>query len=374
MLCKSCGREIPENSIYCNWCGEKQLVERRKRQEIKVPTPKQLPSGNWNIVLRAEGQSVTEPTRELCLARARAIRAGFLEAKADRAARGLTLGEAIDAYLDKYSEALSPSTVRGYSMIRKVRFPQKINAPLSDISGWQAEIDAAKKQYAPKTVLNSWGLVCTVMRENGVVPPPVKLPQKRKRELPWLTSDEVLSFLDSIHGAKFEPAALLALHSLRLSEIFALKWENIDMEHQLIHVTGARVRGRDNRYVLKNDNKTAESQRVVRIMIPRLKECFSQNMAAGLPPVPSAQSALCDSINAACRRAGLPECGTHGLRRSFASLAYHLHMSELEAMQIGGWSNPHVMHEAYIRLERADRLRAENAMETFYRTRGEQGG
>lgn len=74
MICKDCGREIPEHSIYCNWCGVKQLRERRSREEVKVPTPKQLPSGSWTVYLRAEGQSVTEPTRELCLARARALK------------------------------------------------------------------------------------------------------------------------------------------------------------------------------------------------------------------------------------------------------------------------------------------------------------
>lgn len=368
MTCKDCGREIPENSIYCNWCGEKQLAERRKREELKVPTPKQLPSGSWHIVLRAEGQSVTEPTREKCLARARAIRAGFLEEQKAKAARGLTLGEAIDRYIETYSAALSPSTVRGYVKIRENRFPQKISAPLSDLTGWQAAIDAAKKQYAPKTVYNSWGFVCTVMRENGVEPPSVKLPQKRKRELPWLSSDEILRFIDAIRGKSFEPAALLALHSLRLSEIFALTWDDIDLEHQLVRVSGARVRDRDDRYVVKAENKNEGSRRTVRIMIPRLAECLEENRAKGLPPVPSAQHGLTDSINAVCRREGLPQCGTHGLRRSFASLAYHLKMSELEAMQLGGWSDPRVMHEAYIRLERADRLKAENKMEAFYKS------
>ena len=69
MLCKACKREISENSIYCNWCGEKQIRERKKKGEIKVPNPRQLKSGNWNIELAAEGQSVTEPTRDLCIAR-----------------------------------------------------------------------------------------------------------------------------------------------------------------------------------------------------------------------------------------------------------------------------------------------------------------
>ena len=37
MKCKRCKREIPDNSIYCNWCGLKQIVE---ATEIKVPPPR----------------------------------------------------------------------------------------------------------------------------------------------------------------------------------------------------------------------------------------------------------------------------------------------------------------------------------------------
>ena len=60
MKCTQCGREIPEAAIFCCWCGVKQLRERRKKDAIKVPKPRQLRSGAWNIELRAEGQSITD--------------------------------------------------------------------------------------------------------------------------------------------------------------------------------------------------------------------------------------------------------------------------------------------------------------------------
>ena len=81
MNCRSCKREIPDISIYCMFCGEKVLKERKKKGEIRIPSPRQLKSGAWNIELRAEGVSVTEPTKELCQAKAKAIRAGFIEKK-----------------------------------------------------------------------------------------------------------------------------------------------------------------------------------------------------------------------------------------------------------------------------------------------------
>lgn len=54
MKCRICKRDIPDNSIFCCWCGEKQLRERKKKDEIKVPKPRQLKSGKWNIELHAE--------------------------------------------------------------------------------------------------------------------------------------------------------------------------------------------------------------------------------------------------------------------------------------------------------------------------------
>ena len=169
MNCKACGREIPENSIYCNWCGVKQLRERRSREEVKVPTPKQLPSGSWTVYLRAEGQSVTEPTRELCLARARAVRAGFVEARKAAEAAGLTLEQAIDHVVDVNKIALSPSTIRGYEAVKLHRFPHKMQQPITDLTGWQAAVDAEARTLAPKTVRNAWGLVAEVMRENDII-------------------------------------------------------------------------------------------------------------------------------------------------------------------------------------------------------------
>ena len=46
---------------------------------FKVPEPRQLPSGAWTIQLRKEGASITEPTKDACITRARAVRAGFIQ-------------------------------------------------------------------------------------------------------------------------------------------------------------------------------------------------------------------------------------------------------------------------------------------------------
>ena len=59
-------------------------------------------------------------------------------------------------------------------------------------------------------------------------------------------------------------------------------------------------------------------------------------------------------INEICKAHGLPEVGVHGLRHSFASLAYHLQIPEKIAMEIGGWSDDGTMRKIYTHLAQKD--------------------
>ncbi|MEG2106737.1 MAG: hypothetical protein RRY79_08140, partial [Clostridia bacterium] len=71
-------------------------------------------------------------------------------------------------------------------------------------------------------------------------------------------------------------------------------------------------------------------------------------------------------INRICAANDLPQVCVHGLRRSFASLGYHLGLSEREVMDIGGWADTQTMHKKYIRLSQLDIQKAENKMAKYY--------
>ena len=176
--------------------------------------------------------------------------------------------------------------------IKKNRFPGKIDAKIQDISNWQQEIDEASETLSPKTVYNSWGLVCTVMRDNHIPPPEVRLPQSIKKDLPWLTYQQILVFVDAVSGSRFEVGALLALHSLRRSEIFGLSWENIDLKKKRIKIQGARVMDKNGDFVYKKTNKNVSSQRTIQIMIPALYELLLQRKSAGLPILDCTENSL----------------------------------------------------------------------------------
>lgn len=364
---KGCGREIDDDSIYCKWCGEKQIRARKKKDEISVPKPRQLKSGAWNIELRAEGVSITEPTKELCQTKARAIRAGFIQQK--KASPGITFSQAIDKFIADQYNTLSPSTIRGYRSIQKNRLPRVMNAPMGAAINWQAEFDKMVGDYAPKTIRNTWGLITAILRYFHQPIPSIKISRKKSASRPFLEPSEILVFLDAIKGDSCEVAFLLGLHSLRLSEIQALcKDTHIDLAKKLIHVSGATVPDEHHQLVTKSENKTEESERTVPIMIPRLYELLAALPDGSDPVVSASRSTIYKHIKKIAADNGLPPISEHCLRHSFVSLGYHLRLSETEVMEMGGWSDSHTVHKIYLHLAKKDRMKAETKMAKFYRT------
>ena len=233
---------------------------------------------------------------------------------------------------------------------------------------WQNAINAEAKLCSPKTLKNAWGLFSSALKSAGVEPGEVTLAQVASKDLPWLDYEQIKTFLEA---AKYEPCelgALLALHSLRRSEIYALTAADVDLAKGLIRVEGAAVLDADNNLTQKDTNKNETSRRTVPIMIPRLREMLPGAMAAtdGGALVQGSLNTLYVQINRVCDAAGLPRVSVHGLRRSFASLAYHLRWSELETMRVGGWSDFNTMRKIYTKLAERDKSAAVQKMEQFY--------
>ena len=361
MICRYCQKEVLDGSIFCSFCGERLARKKKgKKEEIKVPKPRQLKSGAWNIELRKEGESVTAATPEACAARARAIRAGW--EKREKAPPKQSLGETIDNYIKDNKNLISPSTLNGYQSYRKTRFKAYMASDVGGIN-WQQMINAEAEKYAPKTVSNAWDLVGLSLDYAKIPRPEIKLPKKRKAKRKWLDYEQIQTFCMAVEGKPYELGALLALHGLRRSEILFLSAEDIDTEKEIIDVHGARVVGEGGKMVDKDYNKTLESTRTVHVVIPRLPELIDGKKGKLVTTNPTT---LYGSINKLCEKHGLPEIGVHGLRHSFASLAYHLKWSELTTMQEGGWDDPKIVHEIYTHLAAQDANADIQNMKAFY--------
>ena len=340
---------------------------------MKVPEPRKLPSGSWHCKLQLGGEciSITRRTKEECKAEARCIKADYLAGKRDRKYRKeeeKTLSEIQTEFLNANRPVLSPSTVRSYDAYIRHRWKDYRDMRIKDIN-FQSMINTELSTCKPKTVRNGWGLVSASLKHAGIPVPSVKLAAVPENNLSFLQPDEILKFCDTIRGRPFEIAALLMLHGLRLSEVLAMQWKNIDIDRGMITVHGAVVRGPDGN-TLKQTNKNRTSTRMLPIMIPRLSELVQAGQAEADPEdliVKTHPSNLLEDVKRACRDAGITETTCHGLRRSYASLLYRTPgVSEKQVMLWGGWSNIQTMHRVYIQIAAADDKAAAKAVQEFY--------
>ncbi|MBR6208910.1 MAG: site-specific integrase [Oscillospiraceae bacterium] len=340
---------------------------------MKVPEPRKLKSGTWFIQLRLNGVSVpvTGATKTECHDAAALIKAEYRAGKREIKERGgqPTLRQAIDAYIERRENTLSPSTITGYRRIQAGRFKCIMDKPIDQINDWQAVCDSESKICSPKTLKNAFHFCCSVLKENGSATPKVTLPTMIPHEREWLEPDQIKALVSSVKGTNEELTVLFGLHGLRRSEILGMEWKNIDLKNRRFRVSGAVVKDVTGHYVMKPANKNATSTRTLPFMVPALYDALSaipEEDRTGTVIKINGNSILYQ-VNKACRMANVPEVGTHGLRHSFASLAYHLGLSEMETMQLGGWADNQTMRKIYTHLASADRLKAENKIAAFFK-------
>ena len=217
---------------------------------MKVPKARKLPSGVWFIQLRLGGESipVSARTEKECIRQAQLIKAEHLTGKRRKSEKiqdkDTTLGEAIDAYIASRSNVISPSTLTGYDKIRRTRFQDEMGRELSLIlpREWVSIVNKEASLVGAKTLKNAWALVrSSVKYYTGEQLPEVPLPQSVPNERPFLDPEQIKIFMGAIHGGKYEIPLLLALSSLRQSEILGLQWGQVDLKRRVIHVKGSVV-------------------------------------------------------------------------------------------------------------------------------------
>ncbi len=339
---------------------------------MKVPKARKMSSGNYFIRLRLGGEEIciTEATEKECIRQAQFAKSEYLAGKREKKEEKKdcpTLRKAIDDYIDARSNTLSPVTIRGYRIIQKNRFKTIMDIPMDQITEWQRIINSEAGTCAPKTLKNAWGFVRSVVEDvTGKFPPDVKLPAPIPPDKPFLSPDQIKTFVAAVKDTQYAVPCLLGLCSLRASEIEALDWKDIPQHPKFIRVSGAVVLNEDNKKVKKRTNKNVTSARNVPVMIPELAEALERDRKPSGSLLGMHQNSLRYGIAKICRENDLPNIGIHGLRHSFASLAYHLQIPEKIAMEIGGWSDSTTMHKIYTHIAKSDITRYQTKMTDFF--------
>lgn len=326
---------------------------------MNVPTPKKLKSGTWYIQMRLGGKSqyVTGLTAKECRDKAELIKSEWNNGKRDIAyCRNITLRQACKQYIKrKELEGKSPETIRGYSIITNNRFQSVMDKPVSSIKNWQTVYLDEAKHLSAKTMKNTWSFIkSAVQNECGIHPPKISTIDVVRREHAFLSPEETRSFVNTAKNDKYSIALYLALCSCRCSEILGLDWEDVDLNKKTIYIHRAVVRDINNKKVDKPTTKTDASTRYIPIFIPELYAALLSVKNKSGKVVVANENTLLEHANAICDKAGLPRVGVHGLRHSFASLAYSLDVPVKVTMQIGGWSDLGTVMKIYTHLSQRD--------------------
>lgn len=340
---------------------------------MKVPKAKKVSSGNWYIRMKLGGEviNITRPTEKAAQKAAELIKAEYRNGK-NLCVDQKTLSDAIDDYIEKRTATLSPLTIRGYDRIKKYRFQFLMQEKVSVLAKysadqWQSVINRECKLVSAKTVKNSFAFIKSVVEHTAdcrIKQP--RMPQMIKAEKAFLTPDEIKKFVATCAGRPHAVSMLLALSSLRISEIAALRWTDVKPDFSFVHVGGAYVQDKDNNWVLKKTAKNASSIRNVPILIPELKEELQRCEKGNGFIMDCSQNTLRRSIEAVCKDAGITVVTPHELRHSFASLSYSLKIPEKICQEIGGWSDTRTMHDIYTHIAQSDISRYQNAIADFY--------
>lgn len=259
-------------------------------------------------------------------------------------AASLTVGEAVDAYIDRRRKDLSPSTLDGYMKMRNNAFPSLMRIKIGDLSDelCQRAIDLAAEQVSPKTIRNRWHFIYSAIKEaKKNIDISVRTPTVRRKRLSMPDTEPLMNLFQAIENTPLEiPVLLAAVCGLRRSEIVALDFDaDVDYEKNLIHIDKAVVMGPDKQYHEK-DTKTTAGERTVPApawLIAKIKEARdnpkyvrwkANTITCKFTPVAKSQGVT---------------CSFHGLRHYYASVMAALNVPEVYAMERMGHSTNYML-------------------------------
>jgi len=168
-----------------------------------------------------------------------------------------TVGEWFDTWLKEYKQPpnVKLSTYVSYEMLIRVHLkPSLGNIPLKDLRPEQLQRFYNEKSrngradgkggLSAKTLRNLHNMIHEgleqAIRNNLIVrnvSDAITLPKKYKKDIRVLTLEEETQFIQAIQNERLKAAFILCLGSgLRLGELLALRWEDVDLDEGIIKV------------------------------------------------------------------------------------------------------------------------------------------
>lgn len=336
---------------------------------------RKLPSGRWNIQVydKETGKRVsfTEDTKR----KVEYAALEWQEGKARKNRVGLTVGEAIDRYIEGRKGVLSPATIQGYEKMRRYYLSDDLaNVPISSVTPEIVQIEIKNlsnavsphthKKISPKTVHNFHGLLSGAFKQYA---PDLRidtaLPKIQKKFIELPPVEEVIS---AVKGTDIELPTMLAMWlSLSISEIRGINVKSIKDNVLTVRETVVQVDG-----VAVHKDATKAFERTRKLAIPPYIMGLIEKNPAYINGEgylePRSNQAVLFRFKRVLKNAGVQEMTFHQLRHMNASVMAMLKVPDKYAQERGGWKTDYVMKKVYQHTFGPQRLVVDNAIDEYF--------
>lgn len=337
--------------------------------------PKKLPSGKWRVQVydRETGKrkSFTADTQR----KANLLAIEWQETKRESIRKGITIGNAVDKYINGRDGVLSPTTIQAYRrMSRDYISPLMRNIPLKNLTRQMVQetimelsnkvSERTGRPISPKTIHNFHGLLIAALKEAD---PDLRIDtalpkiQKKFIELP-----PVEDVIRAVKGTDIELPALLAMWlSLSMSEIRGIKVDAI--KDGILTIKESVV---DVNNIAVHKEATKAYDRTRRLSIPKyimnlIQKTDAYKLGEGYIETRSG-NAVTARFRRVLKAAGVPYMTFHQLRHMNASVMAALGVPNLYAQERGGWSTDHTLKRVYQHTFSKERIEVDKLVDSFF--------
>lgn len=267
-----------------------------------------------------------------------------------------TLGQWLDFWLDS-ADDIKETTRRIYKgHIENHIMPKLGKIPLKKLNGEMIQNFVSSLQLAPSTVKVIFCVLRSALiyaEERGRVLnvwSRVKLPKKVKTEVSILTLSEQKRLEEALVKSN-DIGVLLCLYTgLRIGELCALKWSDIDFERSLLHVNGTQAQINGSTKIIPPKSKSSlRTIPVPAFIMEKLKLIphegnFVVSINGGHMNVRTYRR----RFKRILEDAGLPDIKFHALRHTFSTRALEVGMDFKTLSEILGHSTVAITLDLYV--------------------------
>lgn len=269
----------------------------------------------------------------------------------DAASSTQLLGAFLDEWLTSIAASVRPTTLDGYQRAvanwikPRIGRIQLRNLTTQRLQAFYGELGSSGRQdgqggLGSRSVRLSHQTLHTALQRAvdwHIIPTNpaagnLSLPRQVKKPPPAWTPEEAKRFLAAVEGDRLAPLWKLMLATgLRRGEALGLRWENVDLEAGTLAVVQTVVVAAGK--VITSEPKTSSSRRTIGLH-PSVLVALEKHRADQDHSEPTDNYVFRSStggslhpgrtllqFHEACKRAGVPDLGLHGLRHTAATLA-----------------------------------------------------